>query len=89
MEIKKQRMPLGKASVEVEFEVVDGQATVLFVCINGMWIDADEFLAEFVVDGWNELLTSQARDQDREDGLRSARAKGATGAAAHRMAVAA
>ena len=89
MEIKKQRMPLGKASVEVEFEVIDGQATVLFVCINGMWIDADEFIDSFVVDGWNELLTSQAREQDREDALRSARAKGAIGAAQHRMAVAA
>lgn len=87
--ISKAHMPLGKASVEVEYEVVDGEATVLFASVNGIWIDAGEFLPEFVVDGWNELLTSQAREQDREDALSSARAKGAIGAAAYQMARAA
>lgn len=86
---ERQYMPLGKASVEVEYEVMDGEATVLFACINGMWINADEFLPEFVVDGWTEELNRQAKEAARDARYKAARAFGAVAAAAHQMAVAA
>lgn len=87
--IHKANMPLGKASVEVEYEVMDGEATVLFACINGMWIDAGEFLPEFVVEGWEAELSRQAREEARDARYRAARALGAVAAAAHQMARAA
>lgn len=87
--IRKAHMPLGKASVEVEYEVMDGEATVLFASVNGMWIDAGEFLAEFVVEGWEEELSRQAGEDARDAGYRAARALGAVAAAAHQMARAA
>lgn len=87
--IRKAHMPLGKASVEVEYEVTDGEATVLFASVNGIWIDAGEFLPEFVVEGWESELTSQAGEDAREAARKAARSLGAVGAAAHQMARAA
>lgn len=89
MSIQKQHMPLGKASVEVEYEVMDGEATVLFASVNGIWIDAGEFLPEFVVEGWKSELTRQAGEEAREAALKAARALGAHGAAQQQMARAA
>lgn len=83
--IKKDRMPLGKASVEVEYGVVGDQASVLWVLINGIWIDADEHIAEFFVQGWNELLTRRHQEAANEDSDKAIKATGAIGAAAASM----
>lgn len=56
------RLPLGNASVLVEYEIVDGDAQVLQALINGMWIDPQDFLAESIFDSWQEELTRQHRD---------------------------
>lgn len=87
--IRKAHMPLGKASVEVEYEVTGGEATVLFASVNGIWIDAGEFLAEFVVEGWEDELSRQAAEDAKDARRKAARALGAVGAAAHQMARAA
>lgn len=83
--IKKDRMPLGKASVEVEYEVSGGEATVLFVMINGIWIDADEFIAAVEVESWNAELTRQHKQAANEDSDRVIKATGAIGGAAASM----
>ncbi len=59
-------MPLSKASVFVEYEVIDSDAQVLAVLINGMWIDPQDVLADHVFDGWQEELTRQVR-ADKDD----------------------
>lgn len=55
-------MPLGKSSVNVEYELVDGQAQVLNAFINGIWTDPEDFLAESVFDDWQAELTRNARE---------------------------
>lgn len=55
-------MPLGKASVNVEYELVDGEAQVLNAYINGMWVDPQDWLAPAVFDGWQAELTRSHRE---------------------------
>lgn len=57
-------MPLGKASVKVEYEIVDGQAIVLRALINGMVLDAEEAIPPATQDAWEQELTDAfKRDQ--------------------------
>ena len=56
------RMPLGNASVLVEFEMQDGDALVINVLINGMWIDAEDYLSTVTVRRWEETLSEDARN---------------------------
>jgi hypothetical protein len=60
--IKTAYMPLGKASVNVEYELVDDEAQVLNVYINGMWTDPQDWIAPSVFDGWQEELTRGHRE---------------------------
>ncbi|MEN9885578.1 MAG: hypothetical protein RL758_156 [Pseudomonadota bacterium] len=57
-------MPLGNASVKVEYEVVSGQAIVLRALINGMVLDAEEVIPAHIRDAWEQELTdAYKRDQ--------------------------
>lgn len=60
--IKTAFMPLGRASVNVEYELVDDEAQVLNVLINGMWIDPQDYIAPHVFDGWQSELTREHRE---------------------------
>lgn len=69
--IKTAYMPMGRASVNVEYELVDGEAQVLNAFINGMWTDPQDWLAPSVFDGWQSELTQGHREDEartREDG---------------------
>jgi hypothetical protein len=57
-------MPLGKASVKVEYEIVNGQAIVLRALINGMVLDAEEAIPFTALAAWEQELTDAfKRDQ--------------------------
>lgn len=60
--IKTAHMPLGRASVNVEYELIDGQAQVLNAFINGMWTDPQDWIAPELFDNWQAELTRGARE---------------------------
>lgn len=60
--IKTAFMPLGRASVNVEYELIDGEAQVLNAFINGQWTDPQDWIAPSVFDGWQEELTRGHRE---------------------------
>ena len=56
-------MPLGNASVFVEYELIDGQAQVLSMFINGMWVDPQDVLADHMFDRWQSELSRSLEDE--------------------------
>lgn len=58
------RMPLGDASVLVEYSNTcepceRPEAWVSGVLVNGQWIEARDYFAESVIEGWEEALTAE------------------------------
>jgi hypothetical protein len=60
--IKTAYMPLGKASVNVEYELVDDEAQVLSVFINGMWTDPQDWISPVLFDRWQAELSRGHRE---------------------------